>query len=220
MAQDERLKHNPNQPQKPADARDDRGADQQAKAAGIDPRTERDPGQHRQDTRAMEQHVHVDNFSPEDMERFRQAIDKGMREILPEPPILPGYHVCYLSTTNTEDTIERRMSLGYTAVKPAEAPTFRQHVLKSGDQTGYIGVREMVLFKIPTELYLRIMKINHHDRPNEEQARLASQVSMEKDSSGRQLGKAEGEGLEELKSMVVRPLFETDGKPVPRQPVI
>lgn len=218
MAQDERLKHNPNQA-KPQDNRDDRG-DVEAKQAGVDPRLERDPGKNRQDTRAMDQHVHVDNFTPEDMQRFREAIDKGMREILPEPPLLPGYHVCYLSTTNTEDTIERRMSLGYTAVKPAEAPTFRQHVLKSGDTTGYIGVREMVLFKIPEELYLRIMKINHHDRPNEEQARLASQVTMEKDSAGRQLGKAEGEGLDELKSMVKRPLFETDGKPVPRQPVI
>lgn len=211
--QDERLSHKPGQQAAPK---------QEAvkQAPNVDPRTERDPGEDRQDTRAMADHEHQGGHSFEDMERFRENIDKGMREILPNPPLIPGYHVCYLSTTNMEDTIERRMNLGYTPVKPAEAPTFRQHVLKSGDYTGIIGVREMVLFKIPEELYLRMMKINHHDRPNEEQERLSSQVKMEKDSTGRELGKAEGEGLTELKSIVKHPKFETDGKPVPRQLVI
>lgn len=204
--QDDRLKHTP-------------GQQAQKATPAIDQARERDPGIDRVNTRAMEDHAKTEH-SVEDMDRFRENIDKGMREILPEPPRIPGYHVCYLSTTNTEDTIERRQTLGYTAVKPEEAPSFRQHVLKSGEHSGYIGVREMVLFKIPMELYLRIMKINHHDRPNEEQERLSSQVKMEKDSSGKQLGKAEGEGLEELKTLVRQPKFETDGVPVPRQQVI
>lgn len=130
-------------------------------------------------------------------------------DILPAIPNDSKYHYCWLSTTNPSDPIYRRLRVGYEIVKADEMPTFgEQNRIKSGEFEGCIAINEMVLAKIPLRLYDEIMRIVHFDRPNEEEELLkANIVKDEEDSSGKQLGKVEGEGFNKLGPKVGRPSF-------------
>lgn len=127
--------------------------------------------------------------------------DEWTQEALPKLPLLPGYHMCWLSTTNQWDPIPRRIRMGYTPVKPEEMPGFEHLTLKSGQYDGLIGINEMVLFKLPSSLYEKIMTKFHHEDPlNEEgsikrnnEAFAADQV----DSEGQALVRLE-EGMQSL----------------------
>lgn len=99
----------------------------------------------------------------ERVEMFRQ---QHFNDVLPNLPDIPGYHVCWLSTTHQADTIPRRMRLGYEPVRIDEAPDLRFANQKTGEYAGMIAVNEMVAFKVPESLYLRYMEIAHHDEPN------------------------------------------------------
>ena len=52
-------------------------------------------------------------------ERLDAFRDKWANSALPDLPanIIPGMHLCWLSTTNTYDSIDKRMALGYEPVK-------------------------------------------------------------------------------------------------------
>jgi hypothetical protein len=55
-------------------------------------------------------------------ERLDAFRDKWANSALPEVPngAIPGYHFCWLSTTNTYDSIDKRVALGYEPVKASE----------------------------------------------------------------------------------------------------
>ncbi len=58
-------------------------------------------------------------------ERAEAFRDKWQNSALPDLPVgaIPGFHLCWLSTTNNYDSIDKRMALGYEPVKAAaEAP--------------------------------------------------------------------------------------------------
>jgi hypothetical protein len=50
-------------------------------------------------------------------ERRKMFRSEWMQEALPNPPAIPGFHLCWLSTTNQYDPIHKRVRLGYTPVK-------------------------------------------------------------------------------------------------------
>jgi len=130
-------------------------------------------------------------------EQRRKALRQDwVQEILPSPPDLPGFHCCWLSTTNSTDSIYSRQKKGYIPVKASEAPGFgSQFTAQGGEFDGCVACNEMLLFKIEKQTYNDLMTIFHHDMPLEQEAAIRERVesSQERDSSGRQLGSVEGD---------------------------
>lgn len=116
-------------------------------------------------------------------------------DILPTPPPNPGWHYCWLSTTNSTDPIYKRLQKGYELVKANEIPGFRQYRVDEGEYSDCIACNEMILSKIPEDLYQDIMAYLHHELPNEEEDILKANAKMAlegQDSNGRDLGEVEG----------------------------
>ena len=126
-------------------------------------------------------------------ERRRMMRSEWMQEVLPTPPAVPGWHFCWLSTTNSSDPIYKRMQKGYEPVKASEVPGFGQYRVEEGDFTGCVACNEMLLFKIPEELYQEAMSYFHHELPMGEEEMLANNALVQgQDSNGRELGQREG----------------------------
>lgn len=129
-------------------------------------------------------------------ERRRMLRQEWVQEVLPTPPKLEGMHCCWLSTTNSTDPIYKRVQRGYVPVRAAEVPGFgTQYTLTSGEFEGCVACNEMLLFKIPLELYNDLMTIYHHDMPMEQEASIRENVSNsdQEDSDGRRLLQIEGD---------------------------
>lgn len=129
--------------------------------------------------------------------------------ILPDIDGDPAYHYCWLSTTNQSDPIYRRLRIGYELVKHDELKYLgEQNRVQSGEFAGCVSINELILAKIPLELYQEIMFINHHEKPMQEEDLLrANMDSDEEDSNGRRLGEAFGDGIANLGRRVSRPRF-------------
>ena len=63
-------------------------------------------------------------------ERRRMFRSEWLQEALPTPPEIPGFHLCWLSTTNQYDPIHKRLRMGYTPVKAEELPGFENFKVK------------------------------------------------------------------------------------------
>ncbi len=98
-----------------------------------------------------------------------EMIRGGEQSILPNLPQIEGFHMCWLSTTNSNDPIHRRMQLGYSPLKASEVPGFAFSSIKSGEWQGCVGVNEMIAFKIPLHLYNEYMKELHFRQPAREE---------------------------------------------------
>ena len=143
-------------------------------------------------------------------ERKRAFRAEWQQEALPTPPEIPGYHLCWLSTTNPYDPIHKRMGMGYILVKAEEIPGFEHLKVKSGEYVGCVSVNEMILFKLPMEIYQDAMVQMHHEAPMEEQEKVAQQQEQllnARDSNGKNLGMVEGDGMKFDMSRQA-PLFE------------
>jgi hypothetical protein len=142
----------------------------------TDERLKKSAGEGRE-SRAM-QIVHVtENRAISDDERVEMFRQQFHQSSLPDLPKLDGWHVCWLTTTNPRDSIHMRIRLGYEPVKPEDVPGWEYATLKTGDWAGFIGVNEMLAFKLPISLYEKYMREAHHDAPLREEEKLT-------DSSG------------------------------------
>ena len=103
------------------------------------------------------------------LELFRQQL---FQSALPDLPQIPGWHLCWLTTTNPRDSIHARLRLGYEPVKPEDIPGWQYATVKTGEYAGFIGVNEMLAFKLPQSLYLKFMQEAHHDAPLREEEKL------------------------------------------------
>lgn len=131
-----------------------------------------------------------------------------VQEALPSAPPIPGFHLCWLSSTSSYDPISKRMRLGYTPVQQSELPGFKPGAMTSGEFEGCVSCNEMVLFKIPEETYQAIMREFHHEMPMEEEEALKSQLLRDdEDSNGNKLGAIEGDGLANIVNRRANPLF-------------
>jgi hypothetical protein len=102
------------------------------------------------------------------------------------------------------------MRLGYVPVKADEFQDFENYRVKAGEDIGFIACNEMRLYKIPMEVYQDIMLQMHHEMPNEEADKIRVQVENlqgARDSSGKSLGKVEGEGFGDIDRNVQTPIF-------------
>jgi len=137
--------------------------------------------------------------------------EEWTQSALPKVPEIPGWHPCWLSSTNSYDSIDKRMRLGYVPVKAEELHGYEQYKVKSGEHVGFIACNEMLLFKIPMDVYQDVMLHMHHEAPNEEAEKIRVQVEQlqgAQDSSGRNLAGIEGDGLRQLsRKNVPDPIF-------------
>lgn len=143
-------------------------------------------------------------------ERRRMWSDEWTQSALPKVPEMPGWHLCWLSTTNSYDSIDKRIRLGYVPVRADELPGFENFKVKAGEDVGFIACNEMRLYKIPMDVYQDVMLQMHHERPMEEADKIRVQVENlqgARDSRGRSLGQVEGEGFGDMDRNVKTPVF-------------
>jgi len=126
-------------------------------------------------------------------ERRKAWSDEWTQSALPKVPTIPGWHLCWLSTTNAYDTIDKRMRLGYVPVTADEIQGFDSYRVKAGEHIGHVSCNEMLLFKLPMDVYQDVMAQMHYEAPREEVDRILSQAESAgaKDSSGRRLVQVE-----------------------------
>lgn len=146
-------------------------------------------------------------------ERQKMWNDEWTQSALPKAPSIPGWHVCWLSTTNAYDTIDKRLRLGYVPVMADEFPEYKNHRVKAGEHVGQISCNEMLLFKLPMDVYQEVMTQLHYDAPREEAEKIKVQLENlqgQRDSSGKSLVRVEGEGLGNIDKQHTNlaPIFE------------
>ena len=143
-------------------------------------------------------------------ERRKMWSDEWTQSALPKVPEIPGWHLCWLSTTNGYDSIDKRMRLGYVPVRADELPGFENYRVKAGEDVGFIACNEMRLYKLPMDVYQEVMIQMHHEAPMEEADKVQIQIEQlqgNRDSSGKSLGSVEGEGFGNLNRNVQTPVF-------------
>jgi hypothetical protein len=144
-------------------------------------------------------------------ERRRMWSEEWTQSALPKLPNMDGWHLCWLSTTNSYDSIDKRMRLGYVPVKADELPGYEDYRVKSGEHIGYISCNEMLLFKLPMDIYQEVMLYQHHEKPREEAEKIRVQVENlqgQRDSHGKSLVSVEGEGIGSIEQQPNRiPVF-------------
>ena len=88
-----------------------------------------------------------------------------------------------------------------------EVPGMEYASIKTGEWAGFIGVNEMLAFKLPMGLYKAFMKEAHHDAPLREEDKLEEVAQMMREQAERAGSKLiEGDGMEELRHDARAPL--------------
>lgn len=113
-----------------------------------------------------------------DEERLDEFRKSFFQSVLPDLPTIPGYHVCWLTTTNPRDSIQSRVRLGYEPIREEDVPGWEYAALKTGEWAGCIGVNEMVAFKLPMHLYEAYMREVHHEQPLAEEEKLTAVIDV------------------------------------------
>lgn len=143
------------------------------------------------------------------LERFKDSLDQS---VLPNLPPMPGYHVCWLTTSNPRDTVQNRVRMGYELITADMiGPGFEGAGPKSAQYPNVVSVNEMLAARIPENLFKRMMRHVHHDMPLGEEEKLRASVDSMKEDAKRQGGKLlEGDGMAELVQRAnSTPEFET-----------
>ena len=138
-----------------------------------------------------------------DEDRLSILRNEFINQALPSVPPLRGFHLVWLSTTNQYDSLQHRARLGYTPVKAGEFPQrdFASLTIRDGAYKDCIGVNEMLLCKIPEELYQKIMNVVHGELPDREDEKLQANIARLSDPNmgkGSSLVRELGDGTEEL----------------------
>ena len=163
-----------------------------------DDRLKRDNGAARR-SRGMEDRQVSQNREVTEDERLEMFRMQMYNDALPDLPPIPGYHLCWLTTTNPRDPIHRRVQLGYEPVQASEVPGMEYASIKTGEWSGLIGVNEMIAFKLPESLYQRFMKEAHYDAPLREEDKLEETAQLMREQAERSGSRLiEGDGMEDI----------------------
>jgi len=155
----------------------------------------------RRDTRGQENREVTENREVSEDDRLEMFRNQLFNDALPDLPEIPGYHLCWLTTTNPRDPIHRRMQLGYEPVKPEEVPGMEYASVKTGEWAGFIAINEMLAFKLPLSLYHRFMQEAHYDAPKREEDKIADVADMLREQAERAGARLiEGDGMQDLRS--------------------
>lgn len=165
----------------------------------TDERLKKELGVGRQ-SREMEDRQVIENREVTDDDRLEMFRAQLFNDALPDLPNIPGYHMCWLTTTNPRDPIHRRIQLGYEPIKASEVPGMEFASVKTGEWAGMVGVNEMIAFKLPETLYQRFMQEAHHDAPLREENKLAETAEiMRQQAEGSGSTLFEGDGMMEMR---------------------
>ena len=159
-------------------------------------------------SRAMDDRAVTENREISDDDRIEMFRNSFYQSALPDLPEIPGYHLCWLTTTNPRDSIQARFRLGYEPIKPEEVPGWEYATIKTGEYAGLIGVNEMIAAKLPERLYYRIMREAHHDAPLREEEKVTSDMdTMEARARSSKTRMVEEEGMSSLREAPPAPQF-------------
>lgn len=171
----------------------------------TDDRLKKELGVSRRD-RAMDDRHATENREISDDERLEMFRMQLYNDALPNIPDIPNFHVCWLTTTNKNDTIQQRLRLGYQLIKASDVPGMELVTQKTGEYAGCIAVNEMIAAKLPMSLYQRYMKEAHHDAPLREEDKLAEVAEMMREQAERSGSRLlEGDGMAEMREYNPRP---------------
>lgn len=149
--------------------------------------------------RTMQDRAVTENREITEDDRVQMFRQQFFQSSLPDLPKIPGWHTCWLTTTNPRDSIQMRIRLGYEPVKPEDVPGWEYATLKTGDWAGLIGVNEMLAFKLPLSLYEKYMREAHHDAPMYEEEKLLDTAQfLEQQASASKSRLQIGEGNMEI----------------------
>lgn len=163
-----------------------------------DERLKKSAGEGRE-TRAAQDRAATENRALSDEQRIEMFRQQFHQSSLPDLPPIDGYHCCWLTTTNPRDSIHMRMRLGYEPVKPEDVPGWEYVSVKTGEWTGFIGVNEMLAFKLPLKLYEMYMREAHHDAPLREEEKLADTARTIAEQAQASKSRIDmGDGVEEM----------------------
>ena len=164
----------------------------------TDERLKKSAGEGREG-RAMVDRAVTQNREISDDERVEMFRQQFHQSSLPDLPKLDGWHTCWLTTTNSRDSIQTRMRLGYEPLKPEDVPGWEYVTIKTGDWNGFIGVNEMLAFKLPLSLYEKYMQEAHHDAPLREEEKLSDTADfMEQQARASKSRIDKGDGMSEF----------------------
>lgn len=156
--------------------------------------TEHGESEERKD-RAMEDRTVTERRELSDAQRIAEFEAKFMEAVLPTLPPIPGFHTIWLSATHNQDTIAQRIRLGYTMIKPSDLPGWDlAGTLQTGEYAGGVGMKEMIAFKLPDELYQAYMTINHVKRPMQEEEKLKANIAQQNETARSKGGAVLGVG--------------------------
>ena len=146
-----------------------------------------------------------------DDEDLNILLDDWSFDKLPDLPHIPGFKCIWLSTTHPQDSIPRRMRLGYTPVSPDEVGTLdtslKQLTVREGEYAGMIACNEMIAFKINERMWQKIMTRFHHDMPLSEELGIKEKMEELRNKITSKGGRVAMEnGTEEL-GKARRPVF-------------
>lgn len=164
----------------------------------TDERLKKSAGEGRRNRAMDDRAVTEDRVLSEDerVEMFRQSF---YQSALPDLPKIPGWHLCWLTTTNPRDSIQTRIRLGYEPVKPEDVPGWEYATLKTGDYAGFIGVNEMLAFKLPQGLYEKFMDEAHYHAPLREEEKLTDTARFLEEQAAASKSRLDvGDGIREL----------------------
>ena len=168
----------------------------------MDDRLKKELGVSRQ-SRAAEDRPVTENREISEDERLEMFRMNLYNDALPNIPDIPGYHVCWLTTTNKNDTIQMRMRLGYELIRGDDVPGMELVTQKTGEYAGCVAVNEMIAAKLPLSLYYRYMQEAHHDAPLREEDKLAETAELMREQAERSGGRLyEGDGMSEMREYV------------------
>lgn len=161
--------------------------------------------------RAMKDRTATEERAISDDDRVEMFRQQFFQSALPDLPKIPGYHTCWLTTTNPRDSIHHRMRLGYEPVKPEDIPGWEYNSIKTGEWEGFIGVNEMLAFKVPLSLYERFMQEAHHNMPLQEEEKLTDTAEFLQQQA-RQAGTEVtlGDGMSDLADSEKKGKFRID----------
>jgi len=164
----------------------------------VDERLKKELGAGRRSRELDDRSVSEDRVATED-DRLKMFQQQMYSDALPNLPEIPGYHTCWLTTTNPRDPIHTRIMWGYEPIKAQDVKGLEYLSLKTGEYSGMIGVNEMVAFKLPLSLYEKMMQIAHHERPAEQENMIASTIESQREQAERSGGRLQmGDGMSEL----------------------
>lgn len=151
-------------------------------------------------SRGLADRMVTENRNVTDDERLEMFRMQMFNDALPDLPEIPGYHLCWLTTTNPRDPIHRRIQLGYEPIKAEEVPGLEYASLKTGEWAGMVGVNEMIAFKLPESLYRAYMREAHYAAPLREEQKLSEVADSLREQAERDGGRIiEGEGMADLR---------------------